>query len=196
MTAQEQDPGGEHERNRENDRSISPRIYVASLSDYNNGHLHGAWLEAHQDLDDLYSGVEAMLRSSNEPGAEEFGIFDHEGFGPWRVSEYESLDTVATVAEGIATHGPAFAHWVEIVGGETDDLRGFEDAYLGHWKSVEAYAEDFAENVGLLETEQMPGAFSAYIHVDYEALGRDMELSGDITTSEGDGGVYVFSGVW
>ena len=28
---------------------IEPKIYVASLSDYNNGHLHGRWINAAQE---------------------------------------------------------------------------------------------------------------------------------------------------
>ena len=38
-----------------------PRIYVASLSDYNAGRLHGVWLEA-TDLDSVRVGVAAMLK--------------------------------------------------------------------------------------------------------------------------------------
>lgn len=40
----------------------------------------------------------------------------------------------------------------------------------------------------------VPEAYSAYIWIDYEGFARDMEMSGDITTSEGDGGVYIFEG--
>jgi hypothetical protein len=40
-----------------------PRIYVASLSDYNAGRLHGVWLEA-TDIDSVRVGVAGMLKAS------------------------------------------------------------------------------------------------------------------------------------
>ena len=47
--------------------TTGPRIYVASLSDYNNGILHGAWIDAAQDADDIRTEVSAMLRESKYP---------------------------------------------------------------------------------------------------------------------------------
>lgn len=45
----------------------SPRIYVASLSDYNAGVLHGAWIDANQSADQIQAEVSAMLRESKHP---------------------------------------------------------------------------------------------------------------------------------
>ena len=47
-----------------------PRIYVASLSDYNAGVLHGVWLDATQDEEELQAGITAMLDASRESVAE------------------------------------------------------------------------------------------------------------------------------
>lgn len=93
-----------------------PRIYVASLADYNSGRLVGRWLDADQDEDELRRGAEDMLRSAAEPGAEEFAIHDYEGFAGLRLSEYESLATVARLARGFKQHGDAFGCWAEVVG--------------------------------------------------------------------------------
>jgi antirestriction protein len=45
------------------------RIYVASLSDYNNGRLHGVWVNDCEDKtgDDIQAEVSAMLRASKFP---------------------------------------------------------------------------------------------------------------------------------
>lgn len=43
------------------------RIYVASLSDYNNGHLHGRWIEAVSDVETMQAQVSDMLRKSRFP---------------------------------------------------------------------------------------------------------------------------------
>jgi antirestriction protein len=46
---------------------IGPRIYVASLSDYNAGRLHGAWIDAEQNPEDIQEAVDRMLEDSHEP---------------------------------------------------------------------------------------------------------------------------------
>lgn len=43
------------------------RIYVACLAAYNNGELHGAWIDATQDLDDVnirLTEIIGLLRKS------------------------------------------------------------------------------------------------------------------------------------
>jgi antirestriction protein len=179
----------------EREPRLQPRIYVASLSDYNAGRLHGTWLDATGDTEQLATGINDMLARSPEPGAEEWAIHDYEGFGPLRLSEYESIDTIARIAGGIAAHGPAFAHWAAIAGTATDDLDSFDDAYLGHAESIEAYAEALVDDLGYTDLidRAIPEHLQPYVRFDIEGFSRDLELSGDVTTSEGDGGVYLFS---
>lgn len=44
------------------------RIYVACLASYNNGHLHGQWIDVDgKDSDDIYAEVNAMLKDSKYP---------------------------------------------------------------------------------------------------------------------------------
>lgn len=99
--------GADNPDGREPERRVPPRIYMASLSDYNAGRLHGAWVDADQDAEELDLAVARMLAASPEPGAEEWAIHDHEGFGPVDLSECESMETVALLARGIADHGLA-----------------------------------------------------------------------------------------
>jgi hypothetical protein len=40
------------------------RIYVACLASYNNGVLHGRWVDADQDADDIRSEIAEILRES------------------------------------------------------------------------------------------------------------------------------------
>ena len=144
--------GGEQDENDEGPeqlRQAPPRIYVASLADYNEGRLHGAWLDVRGELRELEEGVRAMLAASKVPGAEEWAIHDYEGFAPLRLGEYESLERIARIGRGIARHGEAFKHWTAIEGITRLDLvTGFEDAYRGHWQSVEAFVMDFWDDCG------------------------------------------------
>ena len=47
-----------------------PRIYVADLAAYNNGKLHGVWVDAALELDDIQEAVVKMLKASPEGFAE------------------------------------------------------------------------------------------------------------------------------
>ncbi|CAM5461608.1 antirestriction protein ArdA [Eoetvoesiella caeni] len=55
------------------------RTYTACLAAYNDGILHGCWIDAHQDADDSHSETCAMLAASSTEGVEEFAIRDYEG---------------------------------------------------------------------------------------------------------------------
>jgi antirestriction protein len=197
MEQQPHTQGGEQQEdvNERDHAYASPKIYVASLADYNDGRLHGAWLDPAQEPEALGEQVEAMLARSPVPGAEEFAIHDYENFGPLRIDENESLDLVSKLARGVAEYGPAFAHWAALVGtADPDELDRFEEAYLGHAESLEAYAEGLLEDLGYPEMidRSLPEHLQPYVHIDVEGFARDLELSGEIMTSEGDGGVYVF----
>ena len=41
-----------------------PQIWVGSLSDYNNGILHGVWMDAAREADVIQADIDAMLASS------------------------------------------------------------------------------------------------------------------------------------
>lgn len=173
---------------------LNPRIYVASLADYNAGRLHGRWIEAAQDPDDLQREIDAMLAESLEPHAEEWAIHDFEDFNGLHLGEWENLDHVSQVANGIKEHGIAYAHWATLVS-DDEELDQFEERYLGHWPSLTAYAENILEDLGLdQEVERyIPANLRPYVILDSEGFGRDLQLGGDISAIDGDGGVYVYS---
>lgn len=174
---------------------LHPRVWVASLADYNAGRLYGVWMDATYDADTLGAATRFMLRGSGEVAAEEWGIFDHDGFYGYNVGEYDSFETVSRVAKGIAEHGEAFAKWVEHVGAEREDLltdERFQDHYLGKFDSAEAYAEYILEETGSYEyLEQIPESLRVYAKFDTEMMGRDMEIELHVVEAS-EGGVHVF----
>jgi antirestriction protein len=203
MTDEQQPPeypgdAGEQASSPEHRQPETPSIWVGSLADYNNGDLHGQWLDAAREAADVHADIQAML--SRGPAAargdlpEEWGIFDYEGFGRLRIGESETIEYVSQVARGIAEHGPAFAAWADVME-EQDLLDGFADAYLGHYDSIEAYAESWLDDAGydrLLE-EIIPESIRPYVRFDAAALGRDLCLGGDVHVLAADtGGVFVF----
>ena len=180
-----------------------PRIYVASLSDYNAGILHGRWLGADLGAEVLHEGIAEMLAESPTMKrygevAEEFAIHDFEGFGPVHLGEYESIERVAQLAAGISEHGDAFAAWWAMESRDDADWGDvqsqFAEQYLGEFSSLEEYAEQVLEDMGF-DIEELPGipeGLRPYVKVDIEAWTRDMSYSGEISTVESPLGVFVF----
>ncbi|MET8684832.1 antirestriction protein ArdA [Streptomyces sp. NPDC004732] len=108
---------------------MTATIYVASLTDYNAGELHGEWIDANQDPGAIMAEVESMLTLSPTAKAEgctaeEWAIHDYDGFGELRLSEWETFEDVAKFAELVDSHG---AFLVEHFRNEADDVDEIED---------------------------------------------------------------------
>lgn len=187
---------GEPERKERAD-SLQPRVWVGSLADYNNGILHGEWLDAHQDAEALQADIAVMLARSPTPGAEEWAIFDYDEFGELSLGEYEDLSVVTRLAAGLVEHGPAFAPWAEAVDHEPDRLDLFTEAFLGHHDSIEDYAAQLLEDLGYPpELEQiLPEFMRPYVQLDVAGFARALVASGDVVwVPATGGGVWVYDG--
>lgn len=181
------------QRNQEHEPApeIAPRIYVASLADYNAGVLHGTWINADQDATDIHRNIHEMLGRSRQAVAEEWAIHDYEGFAGYRLAEYENIETITRIATGITRHGPAFASWIDYLGDTADErLEHFEDAHLGHYENLTEFADQWAEDSGLTE-ELVPEWARSYLRVDLDALARDLEIDLHIADNA-RGGIDVF----
>ena len=176
----------------EMERNTTPRIYVASLPDYNAGRLHGRWIDATQEIEDVTEQVTEMLTTSPEPGAEEYAIHDYENFGPVYLSEYESLQTVCDLAAGIEEHGEAFAHLAAVL--DRDEWKSalgrFDELYRGCWPSMADYAAELLDDLGIDIEAIGPEMLQPYVRVDLDAFGDD--LAYDYHVVETDEGVNVF----
>lgn len=154
------------------------RIYVADLAAYNNGILHGTWINACDDLEDIQEQINTMLKNSPEEDAEEYAIHDHEGFEGYSVSEYHGIEELHEIACFIDEHpGIGGALLSQFCDDLEEARRAIEENYYGCYESLADYAEELTEG-----TVQVPDHLSYYI--DYERMGRDMEMSGDIFTIE------------
>ncbi|WP_405118288.1 antirestriction protein ArdA [Pseudomonas leptonychotis] len=161
-------------------------IYVADLAAYNAGHLHGVWIDATQDLNDIQAQVDMMLAASPVEGAVEYAIHDYEGFDGYSLGEYEGLENAHNAACFIEEYpefgGALLAHFNDI-----DKARkAAEEDYCGFYASLADYAQNLIE-----ETSSIPQHLANYIN--YTAMARDMEYSGDVFTLEtGFEQVHVF----
>ena len=189
--------GNQEHEEQERLHEDQPRIYVASLTDYNAGVLHGTWIDATNDVDGMQYEINKMLAGSPSGNAEEFAIHDYDNFGTYRVDEYDSLGWIAKIAAGIHEHSLAFAAWADQCDHDEDTLDRFEDAYLGDWTSVEDYAENLLDDTGILTEldNAIPDTLRPYVDIDIAGFARDLELSGDITSVDHPGGVWIFDGL-
>lgn len=153
------------------------RIYVACLAAYNNGHLHGVWIDATQDLDDIQAQVSAMLAASPIPAAEEYAIHDFEGFGDYALSEHTGLEAAHQAACFIDAYPDYGAALLAHVGDVEEAARIAEENYCGCYGSLADYAEELTEQSGKVPEHLAP-------YIDYERMARDMELGGDVFTLE------------
>ncbi len=108
-----------------------PRIYAACLAAYNNGYLHGRWIDATQDPEDIQAEVSAMLRESPVSGAEEWAIHDFEGFEGARLEEYSGIEKAHALALFIVEHGRLGAGVLDHVSGDLDAAEVAFEHYAG-----------------------------------------------------------------
>ncbi|WP_426011764.1 antirestriction protein ArdA [Caulobacter sp. DWR2-3-1b2] len=155
---------------------LEPRIYIACLAAYNNGRLHGVWIDVEDDADTVRDAINAMLKASPMPGAEEYAIHDHEGFGGVEIAEYAGIDKVVEIAAFLRVYGGLGALVLEHFG---DDLEAAQTALVEDYHGVFDSLADCIQEV-TEEATVIPERLRYYI--DWEAMGRDAELNGDIFT--------------
>ena len=187
----------DHETSRERQPARTPRVWIGSLADYNNGALHGDWVDAAVDDEELIVAAQRILATSELPDAEEYAIFDYDDFGDFKVEQYEQLSLVAKVARGIQEHGDAFSAWSQLHDADPDMLDAFEDNYLGEYDSPEDWAREIADESNIEQRiEETFGAdLASYIRFDAAQFARDAWLGGDIYVmhKDDDGRCWIFT---
>lgn len=166
-----------------------PRIYVACLAAYNSGYLHGEWINADQDEEDIFADINDVLRTSPVEGAEEWAIHDFEGFEGVRIEEYTSIGTVVRLAAFVVEHGRLGGEVLGHFGGDLEQATAaLEDRYFGQFESLADYAQEVTE-----DTTAIPERLRYYI--DWQAMARDLELGGDVFTIQtAHDEIHVFAG--
>jgi antirestriction protein len=153
------------------------RIYVACLAAYNSGILHGEWIEIGDDIDETWNQIRNVLASSPIPDAEEWAIHDFEGFGGIRLSEWEGIERIHELAEFMEEHGEVGTLALDHYCGDIEDAKRALENYMGCYSSIADYAQEITESC-----TEIPEHLQFYI--DYERMGRDMDMSGDIVAMQ------------
>jgi antirestriction protein len=169
------------------------QIYVACLSAYNNGYLHGEWIDATQDEEDILAEIHTMLAASPVVElygevAEEWAIHCYEGFHGIEIGEYESISRVAQLAQELEEHGEPYAAYLGYFSdGTVDD---FEDKYRGCFENREDFAYNLYDEMGTIQELEKAGLNSHYIN--FAAIARDLFIDGYTAIEQGYNECYVF----
>lgn len=161
------------------------QIYVACLAAYNNGILHGAWIDANQSEHDIWEAIKDVLASSPVPDAEEHAIHDYEGFYRVRIEEYDSISHIADIAAFITEHGELGAELISYYGDLESAKTTMTDCYAGQYESLEEFAQSMTE-----DTTEIPENLSFYI--DYKKMARDLEINDVVAIEIAFDTIHVF----
>ena len=162
--------------------ATTARIYVACLASYGAGVLHGEWIDASDDPEEMQDAIDAMLSRSRQWDAEEWAIHDYEA--PFPIGEYSSLDEIAETVAFIEEHDEPGIAALELSSNGIEDAKTLMDGFRGVYDSMRDYAWEYAESrLGV------PDHIWPYFDVD--KLARDLEI--ELCVHHDNNRVYVFS---
>jgi len=161
------------------------QIYVACLSSYNHGILHGKWITPESDKQLLQDQINDIIKNSPVEDAEEWAIHDYDNFP--NLGEYPGIDAIIKVQKAIEEHGIYLVNaFFEV--GTFDNLDEMQDRFYGEYKTFQIFAYEFAHETipELNENTTLARYF------DYDAFERD--LSYDFDEAMGENGTsLIFS---
>ncbi|MBD8687066.1 MULTISPECIES: antirestriction protein ArdA [unclassified Rhizobium] len=180
------------------------RFYAACLASYNNGVLHGRWIDASSDVDEMQAEVSAMLRESRfpnvtvkhpetdemVPSAEEWAIHDYEDL-PSCFGEYAGIKAIAEFVELTEEHSMEAENLSAIVshfGSVAYAKEELADRFVGRYESLRAYADEMADE--MLAAHDIKSDHPLAQYFDYEQYAHELRHS--VTEVDLSDGVGLF----
>jgi len=156
-------------------RTRSPRIYVASLRDYNEGRLVGSWIDLDADMRtcDLLDEIREIMADA---AGDEWALHDFEYVPETICKEWtsaEGLERLLLYTDLRAEVGAAAEAYVDAYGDDVppaDWLGHFADTYAGSWRSATDYAAHYVDR-----HFDVPDFVRA--HVDLDSVRRELEIT-------------------
>lgn len=175
------------------------KIYVASLSDYNNGVLHGVWIDLSTNTEDqVWQAIRDMLAASPTTKrygdkAEEWAIHDYEGI-PSDFGEYASISTLMEYVEAVEEHGEKLEAARSYHSSMTVEelVEYVENNFIDTADSTKEFAENYAVERGLLRDNNGNDTNPLFAYIDWDWYWTG-ELQHSITEIEYGGTIYFFN---
>jgi len=171
--------------NRTTTNANTPRVYVGTYAKYAAGSIKGAWLDL-EDYTDSAGFHEACQALHTDEADPEFMFQDWEGIPDGCITESSLSDDLWEWLELDEYDREMVAAYRDGVD-ESACIEDIRDCFLGTADSARDYAEQFADDVGLLES--VPDNLRGYF--DFDAFARDLFL--DYSGVRYNGTLYVFS---
>jgi len=177
-------------------KETTPKIYVASLSDYNSGILFGIWVDLEdKDFQEVMEEIQSMLKESPTAKkygtpAEEWAVHDAEGFYHYPVHEYEDIEELVKLAGQINEHGEAFTALMSNGFSFEEAEESFEEVFMGEHSSELEYATQLFDEIFL---HQIPEGLQG--HIDYESFSRDIFIGDHFSVESHNHTVFVFRNI-
>lgn len=172
-------------------------IYITDLAAYNAGHLIGEWVALPMDEDDLRAKIREILSTGTEVCGdgehEELFITDYE-CEFMRINEYDSiekLNKIAEAVEGLQEHELKAIRFLmdnNLVNGFEEAIERYDEVIIYEGCTMEDIAYDFVNECYNLDS--LPSIIAN--NIDYEAIGREMEMDGRYFEEDGD--IYEYLG--
>jgi antirestriction protein len=150
--------------------TTTPRAWVGCLGCYNEGRLNGAWVEG-EEAGDISRAVTLNGEKCATCGADEFWVFDHEGYEgtlKGECSPMEAQEKAELLTSVEDSEREMWRAWLS--NGCEADPDAMRDAYFGEFSSDVEFAEYLVQESGLLEGAS--DTLSRYF--DFEAYARDL----------------------
>lgn len=171
------------------DDKTTRTVWIGCLASYNAGHLHGVWfdLDDYTNCDEWIQAIKDMIAAGPSPHGEEWHVCDYEGWYSLEIDRYESVATIWEWHEAFneCEHvpGEVVAHMLSEHPACPAESIG--DCYRGTWDSLESYAQEYADDCGLLGS--VPGLLEG--HIDWTGVARDLCM--DLTELDCSEGVHL-----
>jgi antirestriction protein len=177
---------------------------VACLSAYNAGHLHGLWIDATQEPEDIEDDIKWMLSWSpvaDDEACEEWAIHDYEDFESLSIGENEDIEYISKLAQILdnADDTEAMAAWLDYAKDLTNNpdiealAEEFSEYYCGHWDSERDFALKSDEVEAGYNWSEFEEKFQFWsFHIDWDSVARDLFIDGYDSVKASPHGIYVF----
>lgn len=172
-------------------------LFITDLAAYNNGYLIGEWVSLPMDEDELKSKIDEILTI----GAEACGDDEHEEIfltdydcDYFEIAEFDNpfkLNEIAEQADGLNDHEVKMVRFLlrnGLVKDFEEALEKYEDVIIHEDSTMEDVAYEFVNECYNLK--DLPAIIAN--NIDYESIGREMEMDGRYFEEDGD--IYEYLG--
>lgn len=128
------------------------RIWIGTKRTFDDGILHGEWVDAELPPLDLVAAIGQVLSTSPVEDDDEFIIAATDGFGDLRIDPEFPISEIKNVAEKVRIHGQLFIEYCRLLQDVGKATATFDWAYLGILDDYVEVGEQLLDRLGIRAT--------------------------------------------